>query len=121
MRSALGRIHVQPVLTAHPTEAKRPAVLERLREIYLMLVERENPIRTTMERQALHRRLDAAIERLWRTGEILLERPDVESEIGNVLHYISSSFQACCNWFRNASANRGIWLSQERSLRANRS
>jgi phosphoenolpyruvate carboxylase len=92
VRDALRRIHVQPVLTAHPTEAKRPAVLERLREIYLMLVERENPTRTAMERQALRRRLDAAIERLWRTGEILLERPDVESEIGNALHYVSHVF-----------------------------
>ena len=92
VRSALGRIHVQPVLTAHPTEAKRPAVLERLREIYLILVERENPTRTPMEQQALRRRLDAAIERLWRTGEILLERPDVESEIGNALHYVSHVF-----------------------------
>jgi phosphoenolpyruvate carboxylase len=92
VRDALRRIRVQPVLTAHPTEAKRPAVLERLREIYLMLVERENPTRTPMEQQALRRRLDAAIERLWRTGEILLERPDVESEIGNVLHYVSNVF-----------------------------
>ncbi|HEY6340922.1 MAG TPA: phosphoenolpyruvate carboxylase [Bryobacteraceae bacterium] len=92
VRDALRRIHVQPVLTAHPTEAKRPAVLERLREIYLMLVERENPTRTPMEQQALRRRLDAAIERLWRTGEILLERPGVESEIGNVLHYVSNVF-----------------------------
>jgi phosphoenolpyruvate carboxylase len=92
VRDALRRIHVQPVLTAHPTEAKRPAVLERLREIYLMLVERENPTRTPMERQALYRRLDAAIERLWRTGEILLKRPAVESEIGNVLHYVSNVF-----------------------------
>jgi phosphoenolpyruvate carboxylase len=89
---ALPRIHVQPVLTAHPTEAKRPSVLERLREIYLMLVERENPTRTPMEQHALRRRLEAAIERLWRTGEILRERPDVESEIRNTLHYISHVF-----------------------------
>jgi phosphoenolpyruvate carboxylase len=89
---ALPRIHVQPVLTAHPTEAKRPTVLERLREIYLMLVERENPTRTPMEQHALRRRIEAAIERLWRTGEILRERPDVESEIRNTLHYISHVF-----------------------------
>ncbi len=92
LRRILPRIHVQPVLTAHPTEAKRPSVLERHREIYLMLVERENPTRTPMEQQALQRRLEDALERLWRTGELLLERPDVESEIRNTLHYVSSVF-----------------------------
>ena len=92
LRRALPSIHVQPVLTAHPTEAKRPSVLERHREIYLMMVERENPTKTPMEQQALQRRLEDSLERLWRTGEILLERPDVESEIRNTLHYVSHVF-----------------------------
>ncbi|HLK51275.1 MAG TPA: phosphoenolpyruvate carboxylase [Bryobacteraceae bacterium] len=92
LRRVLPAIHVQPVLTAHPTEAKRPSVLERHREIYLMLVERENPTKTPMEQQALQQRLEDSLERLWRTGELLLERPDVESEIRNTAHYISNVF-----------------------------
>jgi len=92
LRRRLPGMHVQPVLTAHPTEAKRPSVLERHREIYLELVERENPTRTPMEREALRQRLEDSLERLWRTGEILIERPDVESEIRNMLHYISNVF-----------------------------
>ena len=89
---ALPSIHVQPVLTAHPTEAKRGSVLERHREIYLMLVERENPARSPMEREALVRRIETGLERLWRTGEVLMERPEVESEIANTLHYIGHVF-----------------------------
>lgn len=92
LRDVFPTIQVQPVLTAHPTEAKRPSVLERHREIYLMLVERENSTKTPMEQQALQQRLEDTLERLWRTGEILLDRPDVESEIRNVLHYVSSVF-----------------------------
>ena len=92
IRNILPHIHVQPVLTAHPTEAKRSAVLERHREIYLLLVERENPIRTAMEHAALQLRLQAAIECLWRTGERWLDRPDVDSEIRGTLHYISNVF-----------------------------
>ena len=38
----LGNIEVQPVLTAHPTEAKRPVVLKKYRELYLLMVTREN-------------------------------------------------------------------------------
>jgi phosphoenolpyruvate carboxylase len=92
LRRVFPSIQVHPVLTAHPTEAKRPSVLERHREIYLMLVERENSTKTPMEQQALQQRLEDSLERLWRTGEILLDRPDVESEIRNVLHYVSSVF-----------------------------
>ena len=92
LRRVLSSIHVQPVLTAHPTEAKRPSVLERHREIYLMLVERENPTKTPLEQRALQQRIESSLERLWRTGEILLLRPDVESEIRNMLHYVSNVF-----------------------------
>src|SRR5574340_811024 len=92
VRAAVDRVHVQPVLTAHPTEAKRGSVLERHRELYLMLVEREIPNRSPMERQALRERMETALERLWRTGEILLERPDVDSEVRNALHYLKYVF-----------------------------
>jgi phosphoenolpyruvate carboxylase len=92
LRDVLPIIRVQPVLTAHPTEAKRPSVLERHREIYLMLVERENPTKTPMEQQGLQQRLEDSLERLWRTGDLLQERPDVESEIRNMLHYVSHVF-----------------------------
>src|SRR5262249_53395571 len=62
LRRVLPLIHVQPVLTAHPTEAKRPSVLARHREIYLMLVDRENPTRTPMEQQALRVRIEDSLE-----------------------------------------------------------
>ena len=92
IRRVLPRIHVQPVLTAHPTEAKRASVLDRHRELYLLLVERENPNRSPMEQATLRERIEAGLERLWRTGEIFFERPDVDSELRNVLHYLTSVF-----------------------------
>jgi len=92
IRRVLPRIHVQPVLTAHPTEAKRASVLDRHRELYLLLVERENPNRSPMEQATLRERFEAGLERLWRTGEIFFERPDVDSELRNVLHYLTSVF-----------------------------
>ncbi len=109
VRRVLPCVHVQPVLTAHPTEAKRPSVLERHREIYLMLVERENRSRTPMEQQGLQRRLEDSLERLWRTGEILLERPDVESEIRNTLHYISNVFPGVLELLSERFAQSWEW------------
>jgi phosphoenolpyruvate carboxylase len=92
IRRVLPRVHVQPVLTAHPTEAKRASVLDRHRELYLLLVERESPNRSPMEQATLRERIEAGLERLWRTGEIFFERPDVDSELRNVLHYLTSVF-----------------------------
>ena len=92
VRQALERISVEPVLTAHPTEAKRATVLEHHRAIYLLLVERENRLFTDVELAIFQRRLKAALERLWRTGEVSLEQPDVESEARNAQYYLRAVF-----------------------------
>lgn len=92
VREHLSAVSVEPVLTAHPTEAKRPSVLDHHRDIYRLLTERENHLLTGVERDILERRLKAAFERLWRTGEIYLERPDVTSEVQQTLYYLQSVF-----------------------------
>ncbi|MBK8481486.1 MAG: phosphoenolpyruvate carboxylase [Proteobacteria bacterium] len=90
--AALPRVRVEPVLTAHPTEAKRATVLEHHRELYLLLVARENQVWTRAERQEARESLKAVLERLWRTGNIFVERPEVSSEVRNVLHYLRDVF-----------------------------
>lgn len=92
LRRIFPRVHVQPVLTAHPTEAKRATVLEHHRELYLRLLERERLQLSPLEQETLRHHIQSVLERLWRTGEIFLERPDVESEISNVLHYLTTVF-----------------------------
>ncbi|NKQ37035.1 MAG: phosphoenolpyruvate carboxylase [Chloroflexi bacterium] len=88
----LPAIHVEPVLTAHPTEAKRATVLEQHRELYLLLVKRENQMWTPQEQAAIREEIKVALERLWRTGEIFLDKPDVLSEVRNVRHYLRHVF-----------------------------
>ncbi|NVO17197.1 MAG: phosphoenolpyruvate carboxylase [Rhodoplanes sp.] len=92
VRRTVATASLEPVLTAHPTEAKRATVLEHHRALYLLLLERETRSFTDIELGIYTRRLKAALQRLWRTGEILLERPDVESEIRTVLHYMETVF-----------------------------
>ncbi|MFO7448139.1 MAG: phosphoenolpyruvate carboxylase [Ignavibacteriaceae bacterium] len=89
---ALPEIRVEPVLTAHPTEAKRATVLEHHRELYLLLVKRENEMWTPLEKQTIREEIKSVLERLWRTGEIFLERPDVPSEIRNIIYYFKNIF-----------------------------
>jgi phosphoenolpyruvate carboxylase len=105
----LSNLQVELVLTAHPTEAKRATVLAHHRRLY--------------ERLQLHRQLaseklaseqmtggngpgdhpmneenDFAVKALlailWRTGEIYLDKPDIQSERRNVLDYLTHVFPA---------------------------
>ncbi|NOK63580.1 MAG: phosphoenolpyruvate carboxylase [Chloroflexi bacterium AL-W] len=88
----LSSMRVEPVLTAHPTEAKRATVLEHHRRLYLSLVERENQMWTPAEQDKIREDIKANLELLWRTGEIYLEKPDVSSELRNVIHYLYHVF-----------------------------
>lgn len=90
--AALKNVRIEPVLTAHPTEAKRATVLEHHRELYLLLVERENTMFSIQELNTNKEKIKSSIYRLWKTGEIYLEKPDVPSEIRNVLHYFTNVF-----------------------------
>ncbi len=88
----LTSIHVEPVLTAHPTEAKRATVLEHHRELYLLLVSRENEMYTDKELANIRLNIKLALFRLWKTGEIFVEKPDIQSELRNVIHYLTNVF-----------------------------
>lgn len=91
-------LRVEPVLTAHPTEAKRATVLEHHRDLYLQLVRKENQMWTPTEQDWLRDEIKATLERLWRTGEIYLKRPDVPSELRNIMHYLKNVFPEIIPW-----------------------
>ena len=88
----LPEVRVEPVLTAHPTEAKRATVLEHHRELYLQMVNRENSMFTNNEQEAIRQSVKLILYKLWKTGEIYLEKPDVPSELRNILHYLKNVF-----------------------------
>lgn len=92
--SALPQICVEPVLTAHPTEAKRLSVLEAHRILRELLETRHDPRLTPAEARTVREDIKAALERLWRTGEILVERPTLADERRNIMHYLREVFPA---------------------------
>ncbi|MEN9810858.1 MAG: hypothetical protein RLZZ488_2425 [Pseudomonadota bacterium] len=98
VRQAIKKLHVEPVLTAHPTEAKRSTILQHHRDFYLLLVRRENQMWTSIEQTWHYDEMKELLERLWRTGSIFLERPDVGSEIRNVMHYLKNVFPQLLPW-----------------------
>jgi phosphoenolpyruvate carboxylase len=91
LRSILGALKIRPVLTAHPTEAKRVTVLERHRSIYRRLMDLESPRWTERERTELIEKLTGEIEILWLTGELRLEKPTVAQEVAWGLHFFKET------------------------------
>jgi phosphoenolpyruvate carboxylase len=91
IREALLGLRVRPVITAHPTEAKRVTVLERHRRIYLRLLDLESPRWTDRERQDLIRAMGDEIELLWLTGELKLAKPTVAQEVAWGLYFFNEN------------------------------
>lgn len=81
-------VRVEPVFTAHPTEAKRGAVLDQHRLIHQLLSENDREDITPSERLEIRRRIKICLERLWRSGEIFLDQPDVADERRAVMFYL---------------------------------
>ena len=88
---------VEPVLTAHPTEAKRTSIGERHRVLYDEMVRNEYPKYTERERRRIRERVVTTLETLWRTAEIHLVRPDITSELRNAATYLRDLFPAAIN------------------------
>ena len=88
----LKEIEVQPVLTAHPTEAKRPVVLKKYRELYLLLVKRENSMYNSYEMEENRNEIKQLINAIWHIDEFYMEKPNVETELENVIHYFANVF-----------------------------
>ena len=76
----IGELSVRPVFTAHPTEAARRSILNKLGEVAKLLDEDFNP------RQ--NERLAETVDLLWQTDELRLDRPEPLDEAMNALYYL---------------------------------
>ena len=79
--SAFEDLRITPVLTAHPTEAKRRAVVEILWRIGALLERFEDLPTGADDEQEVHRRLREEIAGLWRTEPIRRHRPEPLDEV----------------------------------------
>ena len=85
--SFLAQVCVEPVFTAHPTEAKRGAVLEQHRLLHQLLAFRDQVELTPSEKKENRTQIKLCLEKLWRSGEIFLEQPSIADERREILFY----------------------------------
>lgn len=90
MRDMLRAVNVTPVLTAHPTEARRLSVLALQRELAGWFD--SGLAQQDWHSPAQQQPLQLLLERWWRTGETYLEKPSVAAERQHILHYLGTVF-----------------------------
>ena len=91
VRALLERCLVEPVFTAHPTEARRRTVLDKLRRMASLVEALDDPRRAPSEAASLHERLREEIAGLWLTEEVRRHAPTVLDEVRNGLFYFEES------------------------------
>jgi phosphoenolpyruvate carboxylase len=85
----LPRLRIEPVFTAHPTEAVRRVLLHKEREIVASLVNDIDRGRTPTERRADRGRMRMALTASWQTVEAPAAKPSVADEFEHVGFYLS--------------------------------
>lgn len=102
LQSLMTRLVYMPVITAHPTEAKRRSILYALRRVFLTNEKLNNTNLSKTQKQKVINELEAQIQILWRTDEVRESRPQVRDEIKNGLYYFKESlFDALPVIYRN--------------------
>ena len=87
VQEILGSLSLELVMTAHPTEAMRRAILDihkRISEDVMLL---DNPTLTFREREQLREKLLNEVITLWQTDELRDRKPTVLDEVRNGMYY----------------------------------
>lgn len=87
VQALLDELAIQPVLTAHPTEAKRRTILAKLRRMAFVLHELDFHTPTPDEVAEAHAALREEIVSLWQSDETRLRQPSVMDEVRNGLYF----------------------------------
>jgi len=141
IQDILQGISLELVMTAHPTEAMRRAILDIHKRIADEMMQLDNPTLTHRERERLREKLLSEVLTLWQTNELRDRKPTVIDEVRNGLYYFDETLfdvipevyeemERCLNkyypgtkWHVPTFLRFGSWIGGDRdgnpSVRAN--
>ncbi len=85
----MGRMRIEPVFTAHPTEPTRRTILRKQQQIVRRMVELLDPSLTRYEQRVAMERIRLEITTGWQTEEHPNERMTVADELEHVLFFFT--------------------------------
>ena len=92
LQALLNDAQVRLVLTAHPTEARRRTIIDKLARIFATIRDLDERRALPWEVERSRTRLSSTIEGLWTSNELQITKPTVLDEVRAVLVYFSSTF-----------------------------
>ncbi len=92
MQALLDRLHIELVITAHPTEAKRRTTLSKLARIAALVRARHAGEPLPRERAEMDAQLAVEITTLWLTRRARTTKPEVMDEVRTGLYYVENIF-----------------------------
>ena len=129
----LQELEFRPVLTAHPTEARRRSVSRAIRRISDLLAERDALAAGGTSRAENDRRILEEIDTLWRTSPLRAQKPTVLDEVRTVMNIFDTTlfetfptvYRRLDDWLSGAGAGRqepavrpfvrlGSWIGGDR-------
>jgi phosphoenolpyruvate carboxylase len=87
----LERLDIHPVLTAHPSEARRRTLLHQLQLTADLIDQLDDPRSSRRDRDRVLDALRARITLIWQTAEARSERPTVLDEVQSVLYVLAGT------------------------------
>jgi phosphoenolpyruvate carboxylase len=91
MQRLLDSLHIEPVFTAHPTEAKRRTLISKLKRIEQGLRQLDQQQLLPAEQTRIKQELLAEITILWLTAQSRVAKPSVTDEVKTGLYYFDST------------------------------
>ena len=89
VQAILGRLRIEPVFTAHPTEPTRRTILRKEQRIVRRLVDMLNPTMTAQETTANLANIRLEVTTGWQTHEHPSEQMTVADELEHVLFFLT--------------------------------